>query len=147
MTSRLNPYLNFRSEAREALEFYRTVFGGEVVTMTFAEGGMPHEPTEADLLMHGQLTSEAGFTIMASDTPASMDDPVVGTAVNISVSGDDEAIVGYWDRLGDGAEIVMPLEAAPWGDRFGLLNDRFGIAWLFNVAATSQQGTDGVDAD
>ena len=133
MTLRLNPYLNFRDQAREALEFYRSVFGGELVLMTLGEGGMADDPADAELIMHGQLTTTAGFTLMAGDTAATMDDPVIGTAVNISVSGDDEETIrGYWERLSEGAEVVEPLATAPWGDLFGLLNDRFGIAWLFN---------------
>ncbi len=134
MTLRLNPYLNFRDQARPALEFYRSVFGGELVLMTLGENGMADDPGDADKIMHGQLTTAAGFTIMAGDTPSSMAEPVVGTAVNVSVSGDEEETIrGYWERLSEGAEVVEPLALAPWGDLFGLLNDRFGIAWLFNT--------------
>lgn len=133
---RLNPYLNFRTESREALEFYRSVFGGELQIMTFGESGMSDDPAQADLVMHGHLITEAGFDLMASDTPPGGDEPSVGTAINLSVNGTDPAIRDYWERLSDGAEIVVPLAPAPWGSEFGLLNDRHRFAWLFNLDET-----------
>ncbi|MGJ9414125.1 VOC family protein [Aeromicrobium sp. CF4.19] len=132
MTTRLNPYLNFRSQAREALEFYHSALGGTIEMMTFADGGMSEGPADADLIMHGAVISEDGLTIFAADTPASMPDPVVGTAVNISLSTYEGDLTPVWDKLTEGAEIVQPFELAPWGDRFGLFNDKFGIAWLVN---------------
>ena len=88
MTSRLNPYIHMRNTAREALDFYKSVFGGEVQVMPF--GDMAHDPADRDLVMHGQLDTPSGFTLMISDTPADMDHkPVAG--VTISLSGDDDA--------------------------------------------------------
>lgn len=136
MTMRLNPYLNFRDESREALEFYQSVFGGTIEAMTFGESGMSDDPAMADRMMHGHLVTEAGFDLMASDTPPGGDQPSMGTAINVTLNGDDPRIRDYWARLSEGAEIVAPLERAPWGDEFGLLNDRFGVAWLVNLAAS-----------
>jgi PhnB protein len=134
MATLLNPYLNFRGNAREAIDFYQSVFGGELTTSTFAEFGMPVEPGEGDQIMHSQLTTSSGFTLMAADTPSHMDF-TVGTNVSVSLSGEDEAeLRGYWDKLSDGATIAQPLEAAPWGDSFGMLIDRFGIGWLVNIS-------------
>jgi PhnB protein len=129
----LNPYLNFRSSARAALEFYASVFGAEPTISTFGEFGMSVEPTETDLVMHGQLTSPSGLVIMAADTPSHME---VADASNISVSlsGDDLAeLSGFWEKLADGGTITVPLEPAPWGDTFGMLVDKFGVSWLVNV--------------
>jgi PhnB protein len=134
MPSHLNPYLNFAENAREAMEFYKSVFGGDLTVMTFAEGGMPHDPAEAKKVMHSQLVVANGFWLMGSDSPASMGAPRPNGTV--SLSGDDDAeLRGYWDRLSDRASITVPLEKAPWGDSFGMLVDRFGTSWLVNIAA------------
>jgi PhnB protein len=134
MTSTLNPYLNFRGQAREAMDFYQRVFGGEVQRSTFAEFGMSHDPAEGEQIMHSQLRSPSGFVLMAADVPADM--PLTpGGTYSISLSGDDEAeLRGYWDGLADGATVTVPLERAPWGDVFGMLVDRFGVSWLVDVA-------------
>ena len=139
----LNPYLSFRGNAREAMEFYKSVFGGELTLSTFAEFSMPDiGPEEADQIMHGQLTTPAGFTLMGADTPASM--PLrEGSSITISLSGDEtDELRGYWDKLAEGGQVTMPLEAAPWGDWFGQLTDRFGVDWMVNIAGAqpSAQG-------
>lgn len=135
MAIALNPYLNFSTEAREALEFYRAALGGDLTLSTFGEFGMADDPAQADLVMHGQVTTPLGLTLMASDTPPGGDQPKHGTHVNVSLSSDDTDLQPFWDRLTEGAEIVVPFELAPWGDKFGLFNDRFGIAWLVNQAS------------
>ncbi len=135
MAIALNPYLNFSTEAREALEFYQAALGGELTLSTFGEFGMADDPAQADLVMHGQVTTPLGLTLMASDTPPGGDQPQHGTHVNVSLSSDDTDLQPFWDRLTEGAEIVVPFELAPWGDKFGLFNDRFGIAWLVNQAS------------
>jgi PhnB protein len=137
MSTLLNPYLNFRTEAREAMEFYRSVFGGELDLSTFAELGGPDHPDEGDKIMHAQLETPAGFTLMAADTPDSMEfRPGTNFSVSLSGSGDDDAeLRGYWDKLSAGAQIDQPLATAPWGASFGMLTDRFGIHWLVNISA------------
>ncbi|MCH1883510.1 VOC family protein [Agrococcus sp. ARC_14] len=134
MATVLNPYLAFEREAREAMNFYHGVFGGDLVLSTFSEGGMQHEPGDADLVMHAQLTTADGHTLMASDTPPSMDAPKRGQQV--SVSGDDaQLLTRYWEGLGDGAQIIEPLARAPWGDEFGMLVDRWGVTWMVSISA------------
>ena len=134
MASKLNPYLNFTDGAGAAMRFYQSVFGGTVDSNSFAEGGMPHDPAEKDKVMHAQLETPAGFTLMASDVPASMGPPAANGS--ISLSGDDDAeLRGYWDKLSAGGQVVMPLEKAPWGDSFGMLTDRFGVTWMVNISA------------
>ncbi len=143
MTATLNPYLGFRDNAREAMEFYQSVFGGELSIHTFAEFHASEEVDEQDLVMHGQLESPSGFTLMASDTPKSMSyDP--GTAITISLSGkpeDDAELRGYWEKLSQGATITMPLDKAPWGDVFGMLTDRFGTAWMMSIGTEDSGGS------
>lgn len=138
MTTRLNPYLTFFGNAREAMEFYQSVFGGELDTTTFAEGQMPHDPASADHLMHAQLESPNGLVLMASDAAPGMD-VTPGSAFSISLSGEDEAeLRGYWDKLADGGTVTMPLEKAPWGDTFGMANDKYGVSWLVNIAGAGE---------
>lgn len=135
MPMKLNPYLGFRDNAREAMEFYRSVFGGELSISTFAEFHASEEVDEQDLVMHAQLETPSGFTLMASDTPKSMG-YAPGTAITISLSGknvDDVDLRGYWDRLSEGGTITMALETAPWGDVFGMLTDQFGTNWMVSI--------------
>jgi PhnB protein len=136
MASRLNPYIGFESDARQAMEFYQGVFGGTLNINTFGEFGNQN-PAEADKVMHAQLETDNGFTLMASDTPAGMQrNP--GDTITISLSGDDaEALRGYWEKLSDGGNVTMPLEKQMWGDEFGMCVDRFGIPWMVNI--TQQQ--------
>ncbi|WP_350348998.1 VOC family protein [Agromyces sp. G08B096] len=136
MSVTLNPYLSFEANAREALEFYRSVFGGELSTSTFAEFGMSEDPADGEKIMHGQLTTPNGLTLMAADTPPGT--PYAAPAgISISLSGeseDDAVLRGYWDALREGGSEVVPLEVAPWGDAFGMLVDRFGVSWMVNIA-------------
>jgi PhnB protein len=132
MASRLNPYLNFDSNARQAMEFYQGVFGGTLNLNTFGEFGS-QDTAEADKVMHAQLETDSGFTLMASDTPAGMQRNV-GDNISISLSGDDAAALrGYWEKLSDGGNVTMPLEKQMWGDEFGMCVDRFGIPWMVNI--------------
>jgi PhnB protein len=134
MTTRLNPYLGFRDTAREAMEFYKSVFGGELTISTFAELQASEDPAEADKVMHSQLTSDSGLTLMASDTPNSME-YTPGSNYSVSLSGDDDAeLRGYWEKLSDGGTVSVPLEKQMWGDEFGMCVDRFDIPWMVNIA-------------
>ena len=140
MASRLNPYLSFRDNAREALEFYRGVFGGELTTSTFKEFNVSQDPSEADKIMHGMLVTAGGMVLMGADTPNGMQFTEGGN-VSVSLSGDDEGEMrGYWDGLSEGGTELMPLAGAPWGDQFGMLKDRFGIAWLVNISGQGSAG-------
>ncbi len=138
MPTLLNPYLNFRAEAREAMNFYQSVFGGTLDISTFGEYQLSEDPSEQDKVMHSQLETPGGLVLMGADTPNFMEYKGAGN-VSVSLSGDDEAeLRGYWDKLSEGATIVMPLENAPWGDAFGMLTDRYGITWLVNIAGDGQ---------
>ena len=133
MASRLNPYINFKDNAREAMEFYKSVFGGELSVSTFGEFGTD-DPAIADKVMHAMLESPKGFTLMASDAPPGMEHNP-GSNITVSLSGDDgEELRGYWDKLTEGGNITMPLEKQMWGDEFGMCMDRFGIPWMVNIS-------------
>ena len=138
MPSTLNPYLNFRGSAREALEFYRSIFGGELSLNTFGEFHASEDPAEQDLIMHGQLETASGYVFMGSDTPTHMEFSKGVNDFSISISGeavDEEELSGYFAGLSEGGEVQQPLAAAPWGASFGMLTDKFGISWLVNIAA------------
>ncbi len=137
MSVHLNPYIGFRDQARQALDFWHGVLGGELRTMTFAEGGMVQDPADAEKIMHGQIETPGGLLLMASDSPASMPTPTESN-VSVSLSGDDEDLLtGYWEGLADGATVIEPLTKAPWGDTFGMLTDRFGVTWLVNISGAA----------
>ena len=131
MATTLNPYLNFDGTTREAMEFYREVFGGELSIMTF--GDMGTEGPQADGVMHSSLTAE-GLTLMASDMPPGQA-LEAGNNFGVSLSGDDEGeLMGYWDKLSADGTVTVPMEKQMWGDSFGMCVDRFGTPWLVNIA-------------
>ncbi|HEY0166101.1 MAG TPA: VOC family protein [Jatrophihabitans sp.] len=141
MTTRLNPYLNFRDTARDAMDFYQSVFGGELTRSTFAELQVSDDPTEHDKIMHSMLVTEQGLVLMAADTPNVM--PYTpGTNFAVSLSGDSEdesALRGYWEKLSSTGIVTAPLDQAPWGDTFGMCVDKFGVSWLVNIAGPQHQ--------
>ncbi|HSF97700.1 MAG TPA: VOC family protein [Ornithinibacter sp.] len=134
MAVSLNPYLTFPGTAREAMTFYQSVLGGELQISTFGEFGA--DGPEANGVMHSHLETESGMTFMASDLPPGMAEGYSpGSTMSMSISGDDsEAIRRYWDGLAEGGTVQMPLERQMWGDDYGMLVDRFGIAWMVNIA-------------
>jgi PhnB protein len=134
VTARLNPYIGFTGEAREAMEFYKSVLGGELTISTYAESGMSDDPAQGAKVMHSMLDSGAGLVLMGSDAPPGMPHDE-GSRISISLSGDDEETLrGYWDGLVQGGSVTVPLEKAPWGDSFGMCTDKFGVAWMVNIA-------------
>ncbi|HRH23257.1 MAG TPA: VOC family protein [Candidatus Magasanikbacteria bacterium] len=138
MASKLNPYINFNGNAKQAIEFYKTVFGGILTMSTFKDSGMPCEESDAHKIMHAMLIAENGMMLMVSDAPPGMPH-TPGNNISISLSGDDEKeLRGYWDTLSNGGTIVVPLEKAPWGDTFGMLTDFFGISWMVNIAGVQK---------
>jgi PhnB protein len=134
MSVRLNPYLSFRDNAREAMSFYESVLGGELTVSTFGEMGASHDPSDQDKVMHSQLETPDGLVLMGADTPGGMEyRPQAG--MSVSLSGDDEAkLRGYWERLSEGGNVIAPFEQAPWGATFGMCVDRFGTSWMVNAA-------------
>lgn len=139
MKTQLNPYLSFKDNAREAMEFYKTVFGGKLTINTFKEYHASEDPAEGNKVMHAVLEAENGVTFMASDTPNSMEYKG-GASISMSLSGEnEEELRGYWDKLAEGGSVTMPLEKAPWGDTFGMVLDKFGVHWMVDITGKEDQ--------
>lgn len=141
MPARLHSYISFNGDAKEAMDFYRSIFGGEVYTSTFASfesPDMPVEPEDKEKIMHAFLKGDNDIELMASDTPSTMpyND---GTRVTLSLSGDDEQLLrGYWNNLCEEGTITVPLGKSPWGDTFGMLTDKFGVNWMVDIGSVAQ---------
>lgn len=134
MPTSLVVYLSFDGHAREAMTFYQSVFGGELVISTFADFGMADAP--ADGVMHSELRAE-GFTVMGADA---FDEPAEGwgrgRAQAAFMSDETDRVAGFYERFVDrGSEITQALEKQVWGDFYGELVDPWGVAWMFNIAA------------
>lgn len=133
MSSTLNPYLTFQNNAREAMEFYKSVLGGELNINTFGEFGA--EQLDPNGVMHAQLETPAGFRLMASDN-GSQGELTMGDNVTISIAGDDADDLRRWfNALAEGGQVTMPLEKQVWGDEFGMLTDQFGVHWMVNISS------------
>lgn len=150
MTIQTTTHLNFRGDARPALEFYRSVFGGHAVVNTYADFGMPADAPGSDRVVFGLVAADSGFRIMAYDIPGSTEGSIAGggstrrengttltdQALFVSIGAETlEELQGYWDALAVDARIVEPLAASAWSAGFGMLTDRFGVTWSFSVAA------------
>jgi len=144
MPTRLNPYISFKGNAREAMEFYHSVLGGKLDLNTFGESGMPVEANETDMIMHAMITTDSGMALMGADTPSHMEYHAPA-GISISLSGDDEAeLRGYFEKLSEGGTIAEEFKKATWGDTFGMFTDKFGIFWMVNASnpeAVSEQAT------
>jgi PhnB protein len=128
-------HLNFRGQARAALEFYRSVFGGQLVAVSYADAHSVGRPEEADQVMWGQVRSEDGFLVMAYDVPTTRAYDPGTDPVFVSVRGDDEEeIRRYWKGLSEDATIAAPLEPSAWSPLYGMLTDRFGVTWILDIA-------------
>ncbi|MEU6741476.1 VOC family protein [Streptosporangium sandarakinum] len=129
-------HLNFRGDARAALEFYRSVFGGDLAVVTYKDAGDLREPAEADQVMWGQVTAGNGFHVMAYDVPSRLPWDRGENSFFLSVRGETaEEITGYWQRLSAGAAVIQPLGPAQWAPLYGMLKDRFGVVWVLDVAS------------
>lgn len=151
MTIKTTTHLNFRGTARQALEFYQTVFGGQIISAAYSDFGMPTQAPGADKIVFSQLENENGFRVMAYDIPGADDadgSTIAGTTRREngatitdrtffqSVRGETlDEIEGYWKGLADGATVIEPLAASPWSPGFGMLTDKFGITWVLDVQA------------
>ncbi len=129
MQAILNPYVSFNGKTREAMEFYKSIFGGELTISTFADQHVPDAP--ADGVMHAQLAVDGKPIIMASD---GMDaQGLSGFSLSLSGNNADE-LRGYFEKLAEGGSITKSLEKESWGDEFGMVQDKFGVSWMINIS-------------
>ena len=127
-------HLNFRGEARAALEFYQSVFGGNLAVVTYKDAGNVQQESEADQIMWGQVLSTDGFHVMAYDVPSFLPYDQGANSYFVSVRGESvEEITGYWEKLTVGSTVVVPLGPAAWAPAYGMLRDRFGVVWALDV--------------
>jgi len=136
MTVKLNSYISFKDNARQAAEFYKSIFGGELFMDTFEKynsADMPVSEADKNKIMHAYLKGSNGVELMMADTPTGMEYQD-GARISLTLNGDDETVIrGYWDKLAEGGKITMPLDKAPWGDTFGMLTDKFGVSWMIDI--------------
>lgn len=151
MTLTTTTHLNFRGVARQALEFYQSVFGGDLTIATYGDLGMPAGTPGADKVVFGKLTSADGIRLMAYDIPGQDDsDPAAtagstrrenGTTITDRTffqsldGGSLDEIATYWEGLAEGASVIEPLAASAWSAGFGMLTDRYGVTWVLGVTA------------
>lgn len=140
MTIKLTSYINLKGNAKEALDFYQSIFGGVVEGDTFGEfneasgGAMPVSEEDNDKIMHATLMSDH-VELMMSDYPSTWTDTPEESNISLTLSGDDDVTLRrYWDGLAEDGVITQPLEAAPWGDVYGSLDDKFGVRWIVNIS-------------
>ncbi|MET8867035.1 VOC family protein [Nonomuraea sp. NPDC004580] len=127
-------HLNFRGDARAALTFYQSVFGGDLAVITYKDAGNVTEEAEADQVMWGQVSAGNGFRVMAYDVPGHLPYEPGAKPFFVSVRGGDvEEITGFWEKLADGATVVQPLGPAQWATVYGMVKDRFGVTWVLDV--------------
>jgi PhnB protein len=135
MTVSVTNHLNFRGDARAALEFYQSVFGGDITLVTYKDAHNVQVPSEANQVMWGQVTAKNGFRVMAYDVPSRMPWDEGKNAFFVSVRGDsDKEITALWEKLSVGATVAQPLAPSGWAPLYGMLKDRFGITWVLDVA-------------
>ncbi|OJH35939.1 VOC family protein [Cystobacter ferrugineus] len=135
MTVSVTNHLNFRGDARAALEFYQSVFGGDITIVTYKDAQSVQVPSEANQVMWGQVAAKNGFRVMAYDVPSRMPWDEGKNAFFVSVRGDsDKEITALWEKLSVGATVAQPLAPSGWAPLYGMLKDRFGITWVLDVA-------------
>lgn len=140
-TTKLNPYLFFGGNCREAMEFYQSVFGGELTFSTYGEGPADaHQDPKAnsdemrDKIMFAKLNGD--LVILASDNPH-LTANVNSGQFSLSLEGSNEALLtGYYEKLSVNGQITAPLIKQFWGDFFGMLTDQFGINWMINISGS-----------
>ena len=135
MQTKLNAYLNFRNNTRDAMAFYHSVFGGKLTVSTFKDYNASESPDEDNLIMHSELVADNGINFMASDTPKRMEF-TPGTNFGLALFGDDKAeLTALFEKLAKDGTVTMPLTEAMWGDTFGMATDKFGVSWMVNISA------------
>jgi len=132
----INPYLNFNGTCEEAMEFYRSVFGGEFTTFSrFGDMDTDIECSEAEKnnILHASLPIGEHNVLMASDCPSAYGGVTYGTGFSVSVGADsEEEATRIFNGLSAGGNVTMPLQKTFWGAFFGMWTDKFGVCWMVN---------------
>lgn len=129
----INPYINFRGRAREAMEFYQKALGGKLDLLAFSADGPPKPAGPEDGIMHARLEAD-GAIIMGSDGMADYP-PTVGDNFAIALGGSDrERLTNVFEQLSEGGKVKQGLKQESWGDTFGWFEDKFGINWMVNIS-------------
>ena len=128
-------HINLRGDARAALEFYQSVFGGTLTVITYRDAQAVQNPAEADHIMWGGVTSPDGFKIMAFDVPSAREWNQGTESYFVSVRGTDaDEVTRYWEGLSKGSTVKVPLGPSAWSPLYGMVTDRFGVTWVLDVA-------------
>ncbi len=134
MSVETTTHLNFDGDARAALEFYASVFGGEALVVTYGQMHASDDPAWADRVVFGQVSTPAGLRLMAFDVWPGQPYDQGSNAFYVYLRGTDpEELTSYWGALAEGAEIRQPLGPSPWAPLAGQLKDRFGVIWAVDV--------------
>lgn len=140
----LVPYLFFKGQAKEAMEFYKTVFGGELTMQTLGESPkevldeMKVEESRYGEIMHARLHGGT-FDLLGSDSQmASGQSAKVELSIN-GPSADEAGMKAIFEKLADGGKVRMPLSKQFWGDTFGMLTDKYGVDWMMNIGDSMSQ--------
>jgi PhnB protein len=138
---KINVYLNFHGNCREALEYYQNVLGGQIDAIMRHRGTPAEEftpPDWLDKIMHGRLVVGDAAVIMGSDSPPQYQEKPGGFGVCISTDNIDEG-KRIFAGLSDGGSVSMPYEETFWAKGFGMCTDRFGIDWMINGGEKQMQ--------
>jgi PhnB protein len=136
MTIVTTTHLNFRGDARGALEFYQSVFGGDITLVSYQDAQNVQDPSEADQITWGQVMGDNGFHVMAYDVPVRMSWEQGQNSFFVSIRGTSaDEITSCWKGLSEGATVVQELAPAGWAPLYGMLKDRFGVVWVLDVIA------------
>jgi PhnB protein len=135
MAISIKPYVLFVDNAQAAVDFYKQALGADVEINSFCEFGTPDTHPSHNLIMHAAVRF-AGTEFFVSDSLPMGGVKQGGENVELSINGtkeDDEQLGKYFAALAEGGTIRVPLDTAPWGARFGMLTDKFGLNWMVNV--------------
>lgn len=134
MTIKTTTHLNFRGQARAALAFYQSVFGGELMAITYADAHAVTDPSEADQLIWGQVAAEGGFHVMAYDVPSATEWDPGEIPFFVSVRGDDAGQLSqYWEKLSAGSTIIQTLGPSGFSPLYGMVRDEFAVTWVLDL--------------
>ena len=129
----VKPYIAFKGNCEEAINFYKDKLGAEVLFMQrYGESPMAGKGPD-EKIMHTSIKI-GDSVIMACDNVFEESPTTVGNNISLAIGGNDVAAAeGMFDKLSEGGTVTMPMQETFWAERFGMLTDKFGINWMFNI--------------